>query len=488
MTACNVGPRYHPPICPNVEEWRGEAVEGEFPEVENWWDVFEDEELTKLELLAVEKNLDLYVAIQRVAEARAIAGVAQSFLYPWADLKPAFNNVNELIELYGVPTGLFPALKTITRVHEQTYSLPATMTYEVDLWGKFRGTYEAAKIYAESLDEAVQATYLSVTSNVASNYFNLRALNAQIDLLEKVLENEKEKVRLAKLRFEKGLVSAIDLCNIEKELANIEAEYQETLRQRIPFVDSIAVLVGENASLWSFSPMPLDKEPPAIPPGLPSTLLMRRPDIAQAERRMASIHSLIGVAYSTYFPNIKLTSSVGFQSPDLSQWMTWGARLWQFGAEAIQVLFNVGRNSSYVKAAKARFEETRGAYQQAVLIAFNEVEDALSDVEQQQKESEAYFQAWKSAKQALHLSTLRYEKGVSNFLEVIDAERSALDAERKWINTIGQKYQADIQLIKAIGGKWDACCECSPCCPSELCEAVAEEVSCNDEHNEGNQS
>ncbi|HLB53132.1 MAG TPA: efflux transporter outer membrane subunit [Chlamydiales bacterium] len=481
VTGCNVGPRYVPPTCRTVEEWKGQVQSDCLPQVEHWWDVFEDEELVKLEKLAVEKNLDLYVAIQRVAESRAVAGVARSYLYPSADLKPVFNNVQELIELYGVPQGLFPSLKTITRVREQLYSLPATMWYEVDLWGKYRGTYQAAKIYAESLEEAVQALYISVTTNVAGNYFNLRALDAQIALLDKTLIIEKEKVRLTRLRFEKGLVPAVDLYHVEEELANLEAEYEESVRQRIPFIDALAVLVGENASLWCFSVLPLEKEPPPIPAGLPSELLMRRPDVAQAEKAMASIHSLIGVAYATYFPNIKLTSTLGFLSPEFSRWMTWSGRLWQIGSNITQVLFNVGRNSSYVAAARAKFEEAKGLYEKTVLVAFSEVEDALSDMEQQKRESDAYNQGWKSAQQIEALSSMRYEKGIINVFDVLTAKKNAFDAERKWINVVGQRYQSSLELIKAIGGKWEAPCEKSPCCPCEeekaLSEAVAEEVT-----------
>ncbi|MBI3901112.1 MAG: TolC family protein, partial [Chlamydiia bacterium] len=189
-----------------------------------------------------------------------------------------------------------------------------------------------------------------------------------------------------------------------------------------------------------------------------------------------SIHALIGVAYSTYFPNIRLTSALGSISPSLSNWMTWASRFWQIGADIAQVLFNVGRNSSYVNAAKARFEDARGSYEKACLMAFSEVEDALNDIEQQRKESEAYHQALISARQVQTLSSLRYEKGITNLYDVIDAEKTALDAERQWMNVVGQRYQSAVQLIKAIGGEWEP--SRSPCCPAAkvLSEPVSEEV------------
>jgi multidrug efflux system outer membrane protein len=457
LGGCHLGPRYEAPSMDAPLEWKGSAETAAAPDIDHWWKIFADEPLDGLERQAVEKNPDLYVALEKIAEARAIAGVAKSTLYPQVNLKPSFNNVNELIELYGVPQGLFPGLKTISRVREQTYQLPVAMSYEVDLWGKFRGTYNAAAIYAEAQEEAMRMTLLTLTSELASNYFNIRSLDTQIQLLEEVLRLRKETTNLVKLRYQAGLVSAIDLFNTEKFLTDTDAEYQDTLRQRRVFENAIASLIGIPASEFALESAPLVQEPPEIPAGIPSDMLLRRPDVAQAERSMASFHAFIGVAYATYFPAITLTSGLGYSSPDLSQFLNWSSRLWQLGVNLAQVVFNGWRNRSYVDAAFARFREAKGNYESAVLTAFQEVEDALINVEQQHKQFDALNSSYKDAQEIRSLSLLRYEKGIDNYLDTLDAERSALDAERSWMNLLGQRYQSSIQLVKALGGGWESC-------------------------------
>lgn len=454
LSSCHLGPRYEPPSTAVPESWKtDDASAAAF--AENWWDIFEDEELSSLEKEAIEKNPDLYIALEKVAEARAIAGVAKSTLYPQVYLTPAFNNVNELIELYGVPQGLFPGLKTITRVQEQMYQLPVAMNYEVDLWGKYRGTYNAASIYAQAQDEAVRVTLLTLSTEVASHYFNLRSLDTQLDLLQSIESLRKEILDLTRSRYDAGLVSYLSYLEAEKQLSDTEAEYAETLRQRNLFENAIAALLGTLASEFHLPPRPLLAEPPEIPSGLPSELLMRRPDLAEAERKMASLHEFIGVAYSTYFPGISLTSALGYASPDLSNFLTWTGRLWQIGVDIAQVIFNGGRNRSYVDAAFARFKEAKGAYERAVFTAFQEVEDALSNVKQYRSQWGSLQNSYASSFDFFKLSEARYRKGIVNYLQTLEAKRSEIDAKRLSMNALGRRYQASIQLVKALGGGWE---------------------------------
>lgn len=455
LSSCHLGPRYQEPSTAVPEEWKTSTRDASTDLAENWWEIFEDPELASLEQRVLENNRDLYVALEKVAESRAVAGVAKSGLYPQVYLTPSFNNMNELIELYGVPQGLFPGLKTITRVKEQFYQLPISMGYEVDLWGKFRGTYNAANIYAQAQDEAVRVTWLTVSTEAASHYFNLRALDTQLDLLKEIEALRKKIVDLMRSRFEAGLVSYLDYLEAEKLLSDTDAEYQETLRQRALFENAIAALLGTLASEFHLPHNPLVLEPPEIPAGLPSELLIRRPDLAQAERNMASFHEWIGVAYSTYFPGILLTSALGYSSPDLSNFVTWMGRLWQIGVNISQVLFNGGRNKAYVDAAYARFNEAKGSYEQAVFTAFQEVEDALTNVKQYHSQWSSLQNAYQCSFDFSKLSATRYEKGIVNYLQALDAERAEIDAKRQSMNALGQRYQASIQLIKALGGGWE---------------------------------
>ncbi len=457
LTGCHIGPQYEKPMVEAPLEWK--AASESFASgacVENWWDVFQDDDLASLERQGIEKNRTLYVAIQRVSEARAMAGIAKSDLYPQAYLNPIYNNVNELIELYGVPQGLFPGFKTITRAHEQIYQLPVAMAYEVDLWGKYRGVYNAAKIYAEAQDEALRATMLVLSAELASHYFNLRAADTQIALIHANLELKKNALTITEARYASGLVGAIDFLAIQEECCDIEAEYQEALRYRVQFENAIAVLVAVAAPEFKIAPNPLWKEPPSIPPGIASAMLLRRPDVAQAERNMASFHAFIGVAYATYFPSICLTSSLGFSSPDLSQFLNWSSKLWQIGANIAQVIFNGWRNRSYVELAFAKFEKTKGDYENTILLALQEVEDALADVEQQGKSFSALNRSLKTAQDIKAISQLRYEKGIANRLDLIRTEMAEIDAQRALSNTLGQRYQSTIQLIKALGGGWES--------------------------------
>ncbi|HAB99879.1 MAG TPA: hypothetical protein DCE71_08665 [Parachlamydiales bacterium] len=457
LAGCHLGPRYEAPDPVVPEEWKSSPATASDVQFDNWWDIFEDEELACLEKQVIENNPTLYIALEKVAEARAVAGVAKSTLYPQVYATPSFNNVDELIKLYGVPQSFTPKLKTLTRVQEQSYQLPIAMTYEVDLWCKYRGTYNAAAIYAQAQDEAVKATMLTLSTELASHYFNLRTLDMQIDLLKQVLQLRKETLSLVHSRYESGLVSYLDYLSSEKALADTDAEYQESVRQRALFENSIAALLGTVASEFHLEPSPLWKEPPVIPSGLPSDLLIRRPDLAQAERNMASFHEWIGVAYATYFPGITLTSHLGYSSPELSRFLTWTGRLWQLGVDIAQVIFNAGRNRSYVEAAFARFNEAKGSYEQAMLGAFQEVEDALNYIEQYALQSTDLQNAYRSSQDFFSLSQLRYTKGLVNHLDTLSAQRAALDAKRSWMNALGRRYQASVQLIKALGGGWQSC-------------------------------
>lgn len=459
LVGCTLGPRYETPVETVPCEWKQNVESSSLPKVDEWWDLFQDPVLSDLEKIAIEKNLDLYIAMERIAEGRATTGIAKSYLYPEINLNPSFNNVQELIELYGVPQAIAPTLKTITRVREQSYSLPVAMSYEVDLWGKYRGTYHAAQIYTEALEEAKLATLLSVTTDVASNYYNIRDLDRQLELLETLISLQKETIDLLSLRYQKGISSLIDYNQSIETLSNYETEYDQLLAERNSFENGLALLLGENASDFTIVRAPIENLPPVVPPGLTSDLLARRPDIAQAERAMAAFHAFIGVAYATYFPSLNLTSNLGYLSPDLSKWLTWASRLWQFGANIGQVLFNAGRNASYVELAKARFEEAKGYYQRTVLTAFSEVETALSQVEDKSNEIKSFKVGFDAAFANQLLFQLRMDKGVSDRLEVISYLKQSIELQRSYCHAIGQSYQANLQLIKAIGGKWTKDCD-----------------------------
>jgi multidrug efflux system outer membrane protein len=475
VQGCHLGPKYECPEPHTPTEWKSSPDCAASPEVApEWWEVFGDEELAKLEKQVLEKNPDLFIALQRVAEARALAGVEEANLYPNLYLTPTYKNVDQLIELYGLPlpSPFVPGLQPIVRVHELEYQLPISAGYDLDLWGKYRGQYNSAMIYAQAQQEAARATLLTLTTDLASNYFNLRAVDTQVELLKRQIELRQKAFELTSSRYAKGLVNYIDVMNAEGVLANTDADYQETVRQRNSFENAIAVLIGVPASEFQLPPRPLKDPPPSIPAGIPSQVLVRRPDVAQAERNMAAVHEWIGVAYSSYFPDISLTGAIGLASPELAHFLTWGSRLWRYGADILQMIFDGGRTRSGVELAYASYNAAKGAYEKTVLGVFQEVEDALSNVEQQLKQYESFGTAYATARQTQELSSLRYTRGLVNILDTITSEEAELQAKRNWLHSLGLRYQASVQLVKAIGGGW-----CDPV-PVEEAAAPQEETEC----------
>jgi multidrug efflux system outer membrane protein len=472
-TGCHLGPRYQPPEVATPENWKAQTLQPDVAaNMNNWWEVFDDQLLNALEQQAFGNNPRLELALERVVEARATAGVTRADLYPQINLNPSYSNTGTLFKLYGVPTGLIPGLKPLLRVHELLFSLPAVLSYELDLWGKNRGLYESAVYNAEAQLEAYHASLLSLTADLASFYYNLRALDAQIDLYQDTVGLLKESLQLTKGRYISGLANAVDVSSAELELSNAEAQYFDEVRQRAHFENAIATLIGTPASAFCIEHLPIKGEPPSIPAGVPSTILLQRPDIAEAERSMASQHAQIGVAYAGFFPAITLTGTWGYLSPDLKDFLKWRSRYWQYGANAAQFAYDADKRGSELDVAWSRFRQAEASYQQIVLTAFEEVEDALSDLDLEAKQYETLDKSVRAADTTVKLSTRRYTNGIVDYFDVIQSQRSDVTAKSSLINLLGLRYQATIQLIKSLGGSWleqaaaeEACgeCQCKKC-------------------------
>lgn len=457
LVACRVGPDYHSPCSSTPDEWKNPVQEEDVPcDVENWWEVFEDERLNQLEEEAVANNPDLYIAVERVFEAKAIVGEDAAKFYPHVSLDPYYSSTGTLFKLYGIPpniTNLF-GIKPILRVHELQYFLPINLSYEVDLWGKIRSQYESALWNMQAQMEAYNAALLSLTSELASNYFNMRSLDAQVDYLYRSMNLFRQDLDLNKLRYEKGLVNKIDVTNAELQLANAESAYYDYIRQRNLFENAIAALMGKPASDLHLDSFPLTEQPPTIPAGVPSMVLLQRPDIAEAERTLASQHALINVAVAEFFPSLTLTGALGFESPDLRQFLSWKSRYWQIAAASSQPLFDGGRRVSQLNLAYAQYLEAEGNYRKVVITAFREVEDALNNIEMLTKESASLEAAVRAATETRQLASSQYKSGLVNYLNVIDSERQEVVAQQNAIQVLGQRYQSTVQLIKALGGSW----------------------------------
>lgn len=467
LDSCRVGPRYHEPSPLTPEDWKSEHIESttEISSVDYWWEIFDDPLLNSLEHAAVANSPTLYQTLQKVFEARALALAEGSNLYPHITLDPSYTNIGMLFQAFlpsflkdvpGFPKGAIPPF----RIHQLQYLLPLNINYEVDLWGKLHNQYDSAVYNAEALAQAYCTSLLTLTSDVASTYFQIRILDAEKLLLIKTIESRKLNYKLTKSRYDKGIVNYLDVTQAKANLATAQAALADTKRLRSLAVNQLAKLTGSIATDFDIALHPLDTPPPQVPAGLPSTMLSKRPDIAQAERQMASEHALIGATYASFLPSFSLTGALGYSTPDLRQFLKWISRYWMIGGGVSQMIFDGGRDYGELHAAIARFNQAAAGYQQQVFVAFQEVEDALSNIEQYKKQALHLFEAFEAANKAALLSKNRYVTGVSIYLEVVENERLALEAEINWLRILSMHYTATIQLIKAIGGSWE---NLSPC-------------------------
>ncbi len=451
LSCCQIGPKYYPPESYVPEEWKhSENTNQSIQNVDNWWEVFEDEKLNEIECQALRNNMNVYAAFERIIQARALAGIARSDTIPQLNLEPSYANEGILYMLYDP--------LRIMREHRRRNQIPFTLNYEIDLWGKLEKAYESAALNVEAEIEAFNTSILMLTTDLASSYFRIRTLDADINFLKKTTQARKKAYEILKSRYDAKIINSSDVSRAEFEYKNTQAKYYKSLRLRDLEENKIAVLLGLPASDFNIETIPLDKPPPVIPSGLPSDILLLRPDIAQAERRIASDHAMIGVAYASFFPSISLTGFLGYSSPELKDFLSWKSRLWGIGASAFQPIFDGGRLSSNLELAKSKFREADDVYQQQVLTAFQEVEDALADLEGLKNEYESLEMAVFAANKTFKIASDRYNKGVTFYLDVVDSERQELDAERNLIELLGQRYAATIQLIKSLGGCWKAEC------------------------------
>jgi len=455
LSSCSVGPDYVPPCVETPSHWKNKScTNAADPYLDFWWEVFYDEKLNELEALALENNRDLFIAYERIQESRALMGIAAADFYPQITLNPLYTSTGELIKNYA-NSSLVSVPLTPFRAHELLYFLPVNVSYEVDLWGKIQDQYRAAKYSWFAQKEDFDAVLLTLTSNLAFAYFQLRTADKQIELLQQVLKTRQKAYQINLDRYEGRIIFYADVALAAEEVGNVLIEYEETLRQRKIMEDQLAVLIGIPASEFCLDPIPLlEIPPPCIPAGLPSEVLLRRPDIAEAEYRTRSAHQLVKQAYAEFFPSLTLTAVGGFESPILRDFLRWISRYWMLGVGSDQLIFDGFRTPYYLQQQLARFYEASGQYQQQVLIAFQEVEDALTNIDLYAKEHNNSEIVTKWAEKAYQLYSDRYQLGLINYIDVVNTERDLLNSQIQVNALHGYQYMATVQLIKALGGGW----------------------------------
>jgi multidrug efflux system outer membrane protein len=443
--------------------------------LEDWWTVFQDPSLNALEERAIESSYSLWAAVERVNQAKALARAQYAALFPSLSFNPGFSADDMLVRNpipsnpasamnsssasssvvpTPTPAAALPKFPSLFRFWQPQYILPFTASYEVDLWNGLSNNYLSAKYQAQAAYEAYRTVLLTLTTNIASTYFQIRGLDAEQEILQKNIALLQEAYDINLSRFQAGLVQYVDVSRALAELASVQADSADVFRQRALQENILVLLVGEAASDFHLDPYPLRGSPPCIPPTAPLELLARRPDVAQAERTVAANYATIGVAYAAFYPSLNLTGTLGLESPKWTSLFKWKARLWSYAINTMFTVFDAGYNQANLCFAKASYEEAIANYEQQVLIAFKDVEDALANLHWENVQLQDLDIAVKASIETVSLSTLRYNQGLSNYLDVVDAERTALSTERNAMRVQTARYLSTLGLIKALGGGW----------------------------------
>jgi multidrug efflux system outer membrane protein len=449
LAGCTVGPKYEKPAVELPETW-GESAP-RFAEDGRWWSIYQDASLETVVDEALANNADLLIAAARVDEARALLGEANSFFWPQVDVQATSSRQ----EVSTRTSNFFPGIPREYSNHRATLNV----SYELDLFGRLRSNAAAARAELEASEASREAVRLALAAQVARSYFAVRALGEQVLLTRRNVELREQALALQRRRLQGGVISEFDLRQLEAEAANVRAQLPPLERDREREEVALAVLLGRNPKAVFEGAVKVKQAehetlgPPAIPSGLPSELLLRRPDLVEAERVLAAANARIGVARAEMFPSIALTGFLGSESAALSNLFSGGAAAtWQIAASVAQPIFTGGRLQARTEAAEARERAALAQYQQAIRSAFGEVRSALIAQSRARESYEAESVRENALAESLRLARLRYQNGVASQLDVLDAERGLLAAQIARVDALRAHRAAVADLFRALGG------------------------------------
>jgi multidrug efflux system outer membrane protein len=421
LSGCAMGPDYERPEIDTPVSYIQPVQEGESFANMPWWDLLQDPQLQELIRIALEENKDLGIAVARIEEFRAVLGVTRADQFPTVDLNATGGRTSN-------SENTFPG--NLVDGTQDYYRLSADVFFEVDLFGRLRRATEAARAQLLATEEARRSITISLVANVASTYMLLRDLDAQLEIARRTEKLRAESLNIIQARFDKGIVPRLDVNQAQIELAIASAAVAAAERAVAQTEHTLSILLGRNPGrIVRGLSLKEQVMPPAIPAGLPSELLQRRPDVLSSEAQLAAQTALIGVAEAARWPSFSLTGALGFESSELSDLTASGSDFWNLGANILAPIFNAGRNRSRVEAEQARTEQALLAYQQTVQRAFREAEDALVAVRTYRDEHAARQRQVEAALNAAKLSRARYNGGVTSYLEVLITEQSQFSAE-----------------------------------------------------------
>src|SRR5712664_3516275 len=456
FAGCAVGPNYKRPAAPTAtkwdlaEPWREGAPRDALTKGQ-WWTVFRDDDLNALESQALAANQTIKISLARLEQARATAAIQVSTLFPTLSASPSAER--QRISANRPTNGVVFKLRPVT---QNTYAVPFTVSYEVDLFGRRRRSIEAAEASYQANAADLENVRLLVTAQLAGDYFNLRELDSELQILTRTVEALQKGLELVNSRHQGGVASGLDVAQEETLLDTTRTQATLLQQQRKQFEDAIAVLVGQPAPGFHLPAKVLNAEPPTLDAGLPSDLLERRPDIGEAERQMAVANAQIGVAKAAYYPSLNLFGQGGWQAADIAKLANVASTFWAVGANVTESIFTGGARRAQVQFAKAGYDASVAFYRDSVLNAFREVQDDVTGLTVLDQANQSQQLAVDAARRTLDIASSRYAGGLVSYLDVVSAQQNLLNSEQELAVIHGQRLVTSVLLIKALGGGWDA--------------------------------
>jgi NodT family efflux transporter outer membrane factor (OMF) lipoprotein len=456
LPGCTLGPNYArpgveaPAAYKEAQGWKTAQPRDTEPRGP-WWSVFNDPQLDALLAQVEVSNQTIKAAEARVREARALTQQAQAAFFPIVTGNASATRSG----------GRGSAGQNVDNGSSQggprnNFNVALDVNWEIDLWGRVRRTVEAGEATAQASVADLEAAKLSAQAQLAEDYFLLRAQDAQIRLLNDTVDAYQKSLKLTQNQYAVGVAARADVAQAETQLKSTQAQALDAGVQRAQLEHAIAVLLGKPPADFAIAPEVVATTFPPIPPGLPSELLERRPDIAAAERRAAAANAQVGVAEAAFFPSVTLSATGGFQSSVLSQLFSLPSRYWSLGPALAQTIFDAGLRRAQTAQAMATYDENVANYRQTVLAGFQEVEDNLAALRILEQEAAVQGEAVKSARESLTITLNQYRAGTANYLAVVVAQATALSNERAALAILARRLTASVTLIKALGGGWNA--------------------------------
>ncbi|HTT31978.1 MAG TPA: efflux transporter outer membrane subunit [Methylomirabilota bacterium] len=471
LAGCTVGPNYRRPTAPVpakwdvTEPWR-ESVPKDAAPKGDWWNVYRDEELSALEKQALDANQTIKVAVAHLEQARASAVLQIATQFPNLATTPQA----ERQRVSGNRPSPIPVTSAVT---QNSYTLPFTASYEVDLFGRRRRNIEAAQASYQASAADLENVRLVITAELAGDYFTLRQLDTELRILNRTVDTLQKGLQLVDSRHKGGVASGLDVAQEETLLDTTRTQAILLQQQRKQVEDAIAVLIGKPAPEFHFPAKEYKTEPPALDAGLPSDLLERRPDIAEAERQMAVANAQIGIAKAAYYPSLNLFANGGWQSADIAKLLNVQSTFWAFGANVAEAIFTGGSRRAQMQFAQSSFDASVAAYRETVLNAFGEVQDDVTGLTVLEQADRSQQEAVDAARRTLNIATGRYVGGLVSYLDVVNAQQNLLNNEQQLAVIQGQRLVTSVLLIKALGGGWDASSLAAVQVKSKLKDVVA---------------